>query len=77
MEEHHLIIIKNCRITHETNEYLIINTEDNLMYKKEMTPTKAYEFVEHLEAVAVAPIHLVGKDYKLVDYKDFLYPLPF
>ena len=72
-----LRIIKNHRITHETNEYLILNTEDNTLYKKELTPKRAKEFAEKLEAVPTPPIYLLHYKYREVTAKEFSFPLPF
>lgn len=58
-------------------EYLIINTENNNFYRKNMLCERAKRFSKILEATPIAPIELIGTDYTEVTADEFDYPLPF
>jgi len=71
-----LLIIKNHRIGLTSLEYLLIDTEKNILCKRIMCVELAEKFVTNLDAVPTAPIELLGTNYKVVDFEEFNFQLP-
>jgi hypothetical protein len=69
--------MKNHRVTHEKNEYILFDDVEQLQTKTITTPEKANKLLDCFEMLAVSPLgahHMMN--FKEVE-KGLFYPLPF
>ena len=72
-----LYILKNHRVNHEQNQYIMFDDIEQLKHTVEMTPDRANYMLESYEMLRVSPLeakHMLN--FKETDAGEF-YPLPF